>query len=399
MGIKYLNQIIKKYCNETVETIFLNELFNKIISIDTSIFLYKYQYNESNYLISFLKQILKLLRNGITPFYIFDGKPPKEKNELLLERKIKKELSYAKIELLQIIKNNNEKIKNGEEPDISFKTIKYKNIKEEDVKKVYDKLIKNNVDEYTDDEIDKEIKKQNKKIINVRKEHIDDLIELLECVGIPYLKTNNEAEIVCAQLNKEKIVDGCFTEDSDYLTNSGNYLLRNFNINSKNVTLYKLHTLLKELELNNKQFVDFCILCGCDYTTKIIGIGSIKALSLIKKYKSIENIIHFINNNKTKYIVPDNFNYLKAREIFTTDIYCKSELNEIKKSIKIKKCDINKCIKFFDDKKLMISSSLLKELKNYNKYITKIIKYKNKKKQQKLTNYFTTTNDIISQEI
>jgi len=399
MGIKYLNQIIKKYCNETVETIFLNELFNKIISIDTSIFLYKYQYNESNYLISFLKQILKLLRNGITPFYIFDGKPPKEKNELLLERKIKKELSYAKIELLQIIKNNNEKIKNGEEPDISFKTIKYKNIKEEDVKKVYDKLIKNNVDEYTDDEIDKEIKKQNKKIINVRKEHIDDLIELLECVGIPYLKTNNEAEIVCAQLNKEKIVDGCFTEDSDYLTNSGNYLLRNFNINSKNVTLYKLHTLLKELELNNKQFVDFCILCGCDYTTKIIGIGSIKALSLIKKYKNIENIIHFINNNETKYIVPDNFNYLKAREIFTTDIYCKSELDDIKKSIKIKKCDINKCIKFFDDKKLMISSSLLKELKNYNKYITKIIKYKNKKKQQKLTNYFTTTNDIISQEI
>ena len=399
MGIKYLNQIIKKYCNETVETIFLNELFNKIISIDTSIFLYKYQYNESNYLISFLKQILKLLRNGITPFYIFDGKPPKEKNELLLERKIKKELSYAKIELLQIIKNNNEKIKNGEEPDISFKTIKYKNIKEEDVKKVYDKLIKNNVDEYTDDEIDKEIKKQNKKIINVRKEHIDDLIELLECVGIPYLKTNNEAEIVCAQLNKEKIVDGCFTEDSDYLTNSGNYLLRNFNINSKNVTLYKLHTLLKELELNNKQFVDFCILCGCDYTTKIIGIGSIKALSLIKKYKNIENIIHFINNNETKYIVPDNYNYLKEREIFTTDIYCKSELDDIKKFIKIKKCDINKCIKFFDDKKLMISSSLLKELKNYNKYITKIIKYKNKKKQQKLTNYFTTTNDIISQEI
>jgi len=48
---------------------------------------------------------------------------------------------------------------------------------------------------------------------------------------------------------------------------------------------------LKALELTNEQFVDFCILCGCDYTSKIAGIGPVKALKLIKENKNIEGVI------------------------------------------------------------------------------------------------------------
>lgn len=37
---------------------------------------------------------------------------------------------------------------------------------------------------------------------------------------------------------------------------------------------------LKELELTEDQFIDLCILCGCDYTAKISGIGAVRTALL-----------------------------------------------------------------------------------------------------------------------
>lgn len=39
---------------------------------------------------------------------------------------------------------------------------------------------------------------------------------------------------------------------------------------------------LAGLNLDDNQFVDFCILCGCDYAGTIRGIGPIRALQLIQ---------------------------------------------------------------------------------------------------------------------
>lgn len=42
-----------------------------------------------------------------------------------------------------------------------------------------------------------------------------------------------------------------------------------------------------------------CILCGCDYASKIEGIGPVTAYRLIKQYKNIENILkHCEQENK-----------------------------------------------------------------------------------------------------
>ena len=73
-----------------------------------------------------------------------------------------------------------------------------------------------------------------------------------------------------------------------------------------------------QLNITYDQFVDICILCGCDYTSKISGIGPIKAYKLIKEHTNIENIINNLitNNEKSKYKVKDDFNYKIARNIF-----------------------------------------------------------------------------------
>jgi flap endonuclease-1 len=37
-----------------------------------------------------------------------------------------------------------------------------------------------------------------------------------------------------------------------------------------------------------------CILCGCDYTDTIEGIGPITSYKLISEYETIENVIDFL---------------------------------------------------------------------------------------------------------
>ncbi len=39
---------------------------------------------------------------------------------------------------------------------------------------------------------------------------------------------------------------------------------------------------LSELGLSHEQFIDLCILCGCDYCGRIPGIGPVRALEKIK---------------------------------------------------------------------------------------------------------------------
>ena len=58
-------------------------------------------------------------------------------------------------------------------------------------------------------------------------------------------------------------------------------MIKNFN-RSDNALEIRLEEMLKSLELSYEQFIDFCILCGCDYTAKIGGIGPVKALKMIK---------------------------------------------------------------------------------------------------------------------
>lgn len=60
--------------------------------------------------------------------------------------------------------------------------------------------------------------------------------------------------------------------------------------------------------------MDLCILLGCDYCDSIRGIGPVRALELMKKYGNIETILKHLD--KTKYPVPESFNYEQVRQLF-----------------------------------------------------------------------------------
>lgn len=61
------------------------------------------------------------------------------------------------------------------------------------------------------------------------------------------------------------------------------------------------------------QFIDLCILLGCDYCDTIPKIGPTTALKLIKEHKTIEAVLASLGD---KYKVPESWPYADARELF-----------------------------------------------------------------------------------
>lgn len=73
-----------------------------------------------------------------------------------------------------------------------------------------------------------------------------------------------------------------------------------------------------------REFVDLCILCGCDYTHTIGGLGPKTAYALMKEQGDIETVMAVIKDKnvvsraikKNRYIIPENYDYETARKQF-----------------------------------------------------------------------------------
>ena len=110
MGIKHLNTYIKNSTTcKSIQKLKLNELSNRIIAVDTSIYLYKFLYNGE--LFESIYQMLSLFYYyNIIPIFVFDGKPPIEKLDLLKKRNEEKniaELEYHNLKNLLTTFNKN----------------------------------------------------------------------------------------------------------------------------------------------------------------------------------------------------------------------------------------------------------------------------------------------------
>ena len=92
MGIKNLKTLLNNYCNDYVVTKNLKDYHGKILAVDTSIFIYKSLYNNSDILDGMTRVVLRFLKNGIIPVFVFDGKPPEQKQNILNQRKDRKNL-------------------------------------------------------------------------------------------------------------------------------------------------------------------------------------------------------------------------------------------------------------------------------------------------------------------
>tara|TARA_B110001469_G_scaffold127672_1_gene149664 strand:- start:3714 stop:4736 length:1023 start_codon:yes stop_codon:yes gene_type:complete len=265
MGIKNLTSFLKEHCPQCINQINLYDLQGQKAAIDVSIFLYRFKYKGNKLIPKFFEQIHRLRSNNITPIYIFDGPPGPEKDNVMLIRKSKKEEKFIKLEELFNEMTNT-------------KDLQQKNI------------------------IQKKIDDLNNKIISVSREDIIEVKNLFDLLNIKYVRAKGEADLLCSKLCTENIVDFVISEDMDLLTSGSNYLLRDFNIYNNKATMYNLDCIFKTLDITQEQFIELCILFGCDYLKRISGLGPKKSFKFIKQGLSIEKIIDNVQENKYKYM-------------------------------------------------------------------------------------------------
>ncbi|XP_016897578.2 probable flap endonuclease 1 homolog, partial [Cynoglossus semilaevis] len=142
-----------------------------------------------------------------------------------------------------------------------------------------------------------------------------DYLHLLKLLGVPVIQAPGDAEALCAKLVMDRIVDAAASEDMDTLPFGASTLIRQLKAKKdSDVVEYSLPKVLEKLQITHKEFVDLCILLGCDYCDKITGLGPKRALTLIQKHRNIETVV--LHVNRKTHPVPHLWKYKEARRLF-----------------------------------------------------------------------------------
>jgi len=242
MGIKYLNHYLKKHCTKkSFQQIHLSEFSGKRITVDISIYLYKFlgesakvimnhtnKTDETNHAIVncdmniYMENLYLFLalfyHYKITPIIVFDGKPPPEKRELLKKRYVEKKNAESRYDQLQL-ENENEESSN-------------------------------------------EMHNLCKKLVRIKTEHLEKAKELVVAFGFPYIQAEGEADLICVNYVQQGIAWACMSDDMDMVLLGCPRVLRNMNLFSHCATMYHSESVLDELGMTREKLVETLVVNG-----------------------------------------------------------------------------------------------------------------------------------------
>ncbi|MCO5605394.1 hypothetical protein L7F22_059578 [Adiantum nelumboides] len=241
MGIKGLTKLLTDHAPGCILERPFESYSGRKVAIDASMSIYQFLIvvgrkgttmltNEAGEVTSHLQgmftRTIRLLEAGIKPLYIFDGSPPELKKKELTKRALRRDIAVADLSAA---------LKNGHNC---------------------------------------EIEKYSKRTVKVTRQQNEDCRRLLQLMGVPSIQAPGEAEAECAARCKSGKVYAVSSEDMDSLTFGAPKLLRNLLMPASrklSVLEFNLSMVLDHLSLSLDQFIDVCILCGCDYCETIKG--------------------------------------------------------------------------------------------------------------------------------
>jgi len=286
MGIKGLAKLLSDEAPDSLREVPLSSLQGRKIAVDASMAIYQFLIavrsggpggaammltnadgETTSHIQGLFNRTIRFITEGIRPAYVFDGKPPQFKSHELVKRREKRQKAE-------------EALKAAEESG---------NIEEQD--------------------------KQNKRLVRAGTKENNDCKKLLRLMGVPVIEAPCEAEAQAAALAEAGKVYATATEDMDALTFRTPIQIRKMtfaNASKAEVQQISYAKAIEGLGITHEQFVDLCILLGCDYCDTIRGIGPKTALKLIREHKNIETILDVIDRDK--YVVPETYEPMEARK-------------------------------------------------------------------------------------
>ena len=222
----------------------------------------------------------RLIENGLKLVFVFDGPSPRFKAATVEERKSVKERARIKWE------------------------------------------------EALDEENLEDARKAAQATSRLTDEMIQQSKNLLEFMGIPIVQAPSEGEAQCAYLCQKDLVYAVSSQDSDSLLFNAPRLVRNLSMTGRRKLprqdtyieikpeIIELESVLKNLGVTREQLIIIGLLVGGDYNPGIKGYGPKKALELVKKEKTLKNVLEKIEWN----------NEMPAEEIY--DFYLNPEIEK-----------------------------------------------------------------------
>lgn len=214
----------------------------------------------TSHLQGLFSRTIRFMMEGIQPVFVFDGKAPDLKSGELLKRREKREKAEAALKA----------------------AVEESNIEEQN--------------------------RQSKRLVRAGRKENEDCQKLLRLMGVPVVMAPCEAEAQASHLARTGQVYACGTEDMDALTFRTPVLVRKMTFagaSKSAVQVMEYDKAVAGLGLTHEQFVDLCIMLGCDYCDTIRGVGPKTALKLIREHGSIEEILNTID--RKKYTIPESW--------------------------------------------------------------------------------------------
>ena len=299
----------KCICKESLEI-----LSNKTIAIDTSIYMYKYTAQDA--LIEQFYLMISIFREyNITPFFVFDGKPPPEKWELLKQRQTLKDAAEKKYAEIQLEMGKSENKQECIDMTIELESLK-------------------------------------KQFVRLRFNDIQQIKKLFQSYGVSYYDAQGEADRVCAALVISGKAWACLSDDMDMFVYGCPRVLRHLSLYHNTVLIYDTNMILKELKISLDAFRQIAVLSGTDYNTT----QSISIYDSMNCYKLFSTINENENKNKNTFYewLLHNTTYISNYEslISAYNMFCISDselsINEVD-SISNKAFDINQLKQFMSN--------------------------------------------------
>jgi exonuclease-1 len=157
------------------------------------------------------------------------------------------------------------------------------------------------------------------KAIDISPEMARHLIDHLRRANIPYVVAPYEADAQLVYLERQGVISGIISEDSDLLVFGARRLLTKMDQHGQCVEISrKDFCACREVALTGWTDADFrrmAILSGCDYLEGLPGMGLKTAYRMLRKYKTVERVVRIIQFEGKTRITPDYLARFRQAEL------------------------------------------------------------------------------------
>ncbi len=361
MGLDGFLSHIKKKFPDLIKREHISLYSHSTVFFDISSYIYKYicifGSHDGRWLTAMLQLFLTFRQNKVNIIPVFDGKAPDAKKDENDQRKEQRAKIKNKANLLEecINKIRNTETLSEEETTLikdTLKTLREKNgggsklkslVAFANIKEEHEEEIK----EEDLDEIENYIVSLRRQMVYISEKDYSALKDMLNILGIPFKTAPNESETYCCTMIRKGLGVAVISCDSDCFSHGAKDVILSLD-NTGMIEHLLLEDVLQALEITQSQMTDLAFLFGCDYNTKnkLIKVGPVKAIELIKKHERLEDIP--IERDKIE-------KYLELRSLFNVEYPPMKKLAN-------KEIDEDALLNFIEEHRIRIGAQRVREV-------------------------------------